>query len=76
MKATPSPTTSGSPGAAELAHQAALTDRLGLFRLMQCHLLHRGDWQYLGTRHQDGNLHWPIDAFHCDRCERDWERAG
>ena len=36
----------------------------------------RAAWQYLGTRHENGVLEWPIDAFHCDRCERSWERAG
>ncbi len=59
----------------DVALGAASTDRRRLFRLMECHLLHRGDWQYLETRHQDGNLQWPIDTYRCDRCERTWERT-
>lgn len=65
-----------SPTPADLVRSAVASDRPGLFRLMECHLLHRAAWQYLGTRHEDGMLEWPIDAYHCDRCERSWERTG
>jgi hypothetical protein len=75
MKALALPAASDSASDAE-ARQAAASHRRVLFRLMQCHLLHRREWQYLSTRHEDGKLHWPIDAYRCNHCERAWETAG
>ena len=68
-----------APGNDLLSASVAATapvDRYGLLRLMECRLLHRAEWEYLGTRHADGVLSWPVDSFRCDRCERTWERAG
>lgn len=62
--------------AATSVGSATPADRRRLFRLMECRLLHRAEWQYLGTRHADDVLSWPVDSYRCDRCERTWERAG
>jgi hypothetical protein len=48
-------------------------DRPGILRLLQCRLLHRADWQYLGTRHDESIAPWPVDAYRCERCERAWD---
>ena len=48
-------------------------DRSGILRLLQCRLLHRADWQYLGTRHDESIAPRSVDAYHCDRCDRAWD---
>jgi len=53
----------------------ATTDRPSLLKLMQCRLWHRADWQYLETRASTGPIPWPVDAYHCQRCDRSWETA-
>lgn len=68
--------TAGSIMEAASIAETAYGDRPRLLRLMECRLLHRAEWEYLGTRHADGVLSWPVDSFRCDRCERTWERAG
>ena len=50
-------------------------DRPRLLKLMQCRLWHRADWQYLETRASSGTIPWPVDAYHCQRCDRAWETA-
>ena len=60
--------------ASDAAH-AAPTDRPSLLKLMQCRLWHRADWQYLETRTATGAASWPVDAYHCQRCDRSWETA-
>jgi hypothetical protein len=47
-------------------------DRPGLIRLLQCRLLHRADWQHLGTSQDEPAVAWPVDAYRCDRCDRVW----
>ncbi len=49
-------------------------DRPGILRLLECRLLHRGNWQYLGTRTDQAVAPWPVDSYRCDRCDRTWER--
>lgn len=49
-------------------------DRPNLVRLMECHIFHRADWEYLGSRHDEGAGPWPIDAYRCGRCDRAWEK--
>jgi len=44
-------------------------------RLLECRLLHRADWQYLGTRDDRAIAPWPLDSYRCDRCTRTWEVA-
>jgi hypothetical protein len=55
--------------------QGAAPDRPRLLKLMQCRLWHRADWRYLETRASTGPIPWPVDAYHCQRCERSWETA-
>jgi hypothetical protein len=71
----PSSLTDFSPDDAANAAQIATWpgDRPGIIRVMQCRLLHRADWQYLGTRQDESVAPWPIDAYRCDRCERAWD---
>ena len=51
-------------------------DRPALVRLMECHIFHRADWEYLGSRQDEGAGRWPIDAYRCARCDRAWEKVG
>jgi len=69
------------PAAAELSPDDAANaaqiatwpgDRPSIFRLLQCRLLHRADWEHLGTRHGEDIVPWPIDAYRCNRCDRAW----
>jgi hypothetical protein len=66
------------PTARAAEDAAALTiwpgDRGGILRLWECRLLHRADWQYLGSRMTDPAAPWPIDSWRCERCARAWER--
>lgn len=48
-------------------------DRPGILRILECRLLHRGDWQYLGTRDDRTVAPWPVDNYRCDRCARTWD---
>lgn len=48
-------------------------DRPALVRLMECHIFHRAEWEYLGSRQDD--THWPVDAYRCGRCDRAWEKV-
>ena len=66
---TPTPTTTFDPA------DAAAADRPSLLKLMQCRLWHRADWEYLETRASTGPIPWPVDAYHCQRCDRSWETA-
>jgi hypothetical protein len=50
-------------------------DRPAMLRVLECRLLHRADWQYLGSRSDDQVGPWPIDSYRCERCERAWERV-
>jgi hypothetical protein len=50
-------------------------DRPGILRLLECRLLHRAEWQYLGTRQDDAVAPWPIDSYRCDRCDRAWDKV-
>jgi len=50
-------------------------DRPSLLRVLECRLLHRADWQYLGTRHDAAIAPWPIDSYRCERCARAWDRV-
>ena len=63
-----------SPNDAANAAQIATWpgDRPSIFRLLQCRLLHRADWEYLGTRPDETVARWPIDTYRCERCERAW----
>jgi hypothetical protein len=75
----PSTTSTSSRTAADDAAAAAAIatwpgDRPGILRLLECRLLHRADWEYLGSRHDAKLGLWPIDEFRCSRCERSWER--
>ena len=49
-------------------------DPPALMRLMECHIFHRADWEYLGSRPDQDGGRWPIDAYRCGRCERAWEK--
>jgi hypothetical protein len=51
------------------------SERRNLFRLMECRLLHRADWQYVETTLGSDDVPWPVDTYHCQRCERVWQRA-
>lgn len=50
-------------------------DRPGILRLLECRLLHRADWQYLGTRNDDAVAPWPIDSYRCGQCDRAWDKV-
>jgi hypothetical protein len=50
-------------------------DRPGIMHVMKCRLLHRADWQYLETRHDETIAPWPVDSYHCDRCNRSWHKV-
>jgi hypothetical protein len=50
-------------------------DHRRLLRLLQCRLLHRAEWQYLGTHQDTAVAPWPIDSYRCDRCERAWDKV-
>ncbi len=50
-------------------------DRPGILRLLECRLLHRSDWQYLGSRQDAAITPYPIDSWRCERCERAWEKV-
>lgn len=69
-----------SSPADDAASAAALAtwpgDRPALVRLMECHIFHRAEWEYLGSRHDPTAGQWPIDAYRCRRCERAWEKVG
>jgi hypothetical protein len=41
----------------------------------ECRLLHRADWQYLGTRNDEQVAPYPIDSYRCDRCEQAWDKV-
>ena len=72
------PVTASHSDGQDAATLAAITwpgDRPGLLRLLQCHLWHRADWQYLETRQSSATVPWPVDQYRCDRCERAWERT-
>jgi hypothetical protein len=45
------------------------------FMRIFCHIFHRSDWEYVGSRQDDAAGPWPIDAYRCGRCERAWERV-
>jgi len=54
--------------AADAGRAAALEDRPGLLRLLQCRLWHRDAWQAA-----------PVDTapgLRCGRCERTWQAVG
>ena len=70
-------TTDARARAAEDAAALAtwLGDRPGILRLLECRLLHRADWRYLGSRLDDTVAPWPIDSWHCERCTRAWEKV-
>ena len=73
---TPSRTDLSAEGAATAVAIATWPgDRPGILRLLECRLLHRADWQYLGTRQDETVAPWPIDSYRCDRCERAWEKV-
>lgn len=63
-------------GAAAAALAAWPGDRPALVRLMECHIFHRAEWQWLGSREADDGGPSPIDAYRCARCERAWEKVG
>lgn len=51
------------------------SERRTLFRLMECRLLHRADWQYVESSLGTDDVPWPVDTYHCHRCDRVWQRA-
>lgn len=51
------------------------SDRPALVRLMECHIFHRAEWEYLGSRRDQGVGPRPIDAYRCGRCDRTWEKV-
>lgn len=65
--------------AEEAATAAALAtwpgDRPVIVRLLECRLLHRADWQYLGTRDDAARAPRRLDSYRCDRCMRTWEAS-
>jgi hypothetical protein len=65
---------SPSDAATVAAIAAWPSDRPALVRLMECHIFHRAEWEYLGSRQDD--VHWPVDAYRCGRCDRAWEKVG
>jgi len=71
----PAPTPTAMPDDAANAVMIATWpgDRPGIMQVMKCRLLHRADWQYLETRHDESVAPWPFDAYRCDRCDRSWQ---
>lgn len=75
MKPTPIRSRRRDDAAATAAIATWPGDHPSILRLLECRLLHRADWQYLGTRHDDTVAPWPIDSYRCERCERAWDRV-
>jgi len=71
MKPAPEHSAHDAATAAQIATWPG--DRPSTLRLLQCRLLHRADWQYLGTRQDESIAPWPIDAYRCERCDRAWD---
>jgi hypothetical protein len=76
----PSSGNASTASATDAATAAAIATwpggRRGILHLLECRLLHRGAWEYLGSRYDETAGSWPIDAYRCGWCERAWEQAG
>jgi hypothetical protein len=75
MKPTPITTLPHEDGATAAAIATWPGDRPSIMKLLECRLLHRADWQYLGTRNDETIAPWPVDSYRCERCERAWDKV-